>query len=580
LTDAPSQIESQIQQLAQRLQEIEQRLDVLEASRPDSVAPAAPTETLETLERPSVPSTGATLALIGRTLVVLGGGFLLRAITEADVFSRGLGTTLGIAYAILWILLAERDAARQRESSATFHGLAGAIIAFPLFWESTVRYDILPAATSAAFLMLLTAIALTVAWRRGLRELAWTFTLGYAFTALGLAFVTKAFLPFVAGVLLLGLVDLWLGYVREWHALAWFTAALSDASILLMTTVLFLRSDARSQVALEPVALMLLQLSLVVIYVGSFAGRTLARGRDVGIPESLQSVIVLAIGLGGALATLHVTGSGRELLAAVSLGLGAGGYAIVFSIIDKRLGSRTNFIFFSTLALVFTVVGIGVLLTGTGLVAALSIAALFTAWLGAYKQRATLSLHGAVYAVTAASVSGVLARAIHACVGPAETQIAIVTLPMLLILGAASTCCALPVALHGRTWGRLSRLPKLALITIVVMCLGAILVSIGARLLPSAQGAGVNATTPDPALVGSLRTAVLAFSALVLAAMGRWKSIYEATLLVYPILVFGGLKLLVEDLRTGRPVTLFVSLVIYGSALIFAPRLVRRGRTR
>jgi hypothetical protein len=542
LTDAPSQIESQIQQLAQRLQEIEQRLDVLEASRPDSVAPAAPTETLETLERPSVPSTGATLALIGRTLVVLGGGFLLRAITEADVFSRGLGTTLGIAYAILWILLAERDAARQRESSATFHGLAGAIIAFPLFWESTVRYDILPAATSAAFLMLLTAIALTVAWRRGLRELAWTFTLGYAFTALGLAFVTKAFLPFVAGVLLLGLVD--------------------------------------SQVALEPVALMLLQLSLVVIYVGSFAGRTLARGRDVGIPESLQSVIVLAIGLGGALATLHVTGSGRELLAAVSLGLGAGGYAIVFSIIDKRLGSRTNFIFFSTLALVFTVVGIGVLLTGTGLVAALSIAALFTAWLGAYKQRATLSLHGAVYAVTAASVSGVLARAIHAFVGPAETQIAIVTLPMLLILGAASTCCALPVALHGRTWGRLSRLPKLALITIVVMCLGAILVSIGARLLPSAQGAGVNATTPDPALVGSLRTAVLAFSALVLAAMGRWKSLYEATLLVYPILVFGGLKLLVEDLRTGRPVTLFVSLVIYGSALIFAPRLVRRGRTR
>lgn len=35
-------------------------------------------------------------------------------------------------------------------------------------------------------------------------------------------------------------------------------------------------------------------------------------------------------------------------------------------------------------------------------------------------------------------------------------------------------------------------------------------------------------------------------------------------------------KLLVEDLQTGRPATLFVSFALYGSALILAPRPARR----
>jgi hypothetical protein len=47
---------------------------------------------------------------------------------------------------------------------------------------------------------------------------------------------------------------------------------------------------------------------------------------------------------------------------------------------------------------------------------------------------------------------------------------------------------------------------------------------------------------------------------------------------VCPLLVLGGVKLLGEDLRHGRPATVFASLVLYGIALIVAPRLVRRNR--
>jgi hypothetical protein len=48
--------------------------------------------------------------------------------------------------------------------------------------------------------------------------------------------------------------------------------------------------------------------------------------------------------------------------------------------------------------------------------------------------------------------------------------------------------------------------------------------------------------------------------------------------LVYPTLAVGALKLLLDDLRKGRPATLFISFVLYGIALILAPRLARRGR--
>ncbi len=50
----------------------------------------------------------------------------------------------------------------------------------------------------------------------------------------------------------------------------------------------------------------------------------------------------------------------------------------------------------------------------------------------------------------------------------------------------------------------------------------------------------------------------------------------EGAWLVYPLLILTGLKFLVEDLRAGRPATLFVSFALYGLALIAGPWLCRR----
>ena len=91
-----------------------------------------------------------------------------------------------------------------------------------------------------------------------------------------------------------------------------------------------------------------------------------------------------------------------------------------------------------------------------------------------------------------------------------------------------------------------------------------------ARLLPAHEG------IPDPAALATLRSTVLAVTALVLAAAGRRAGREELVWLVYPVLALGGLKLLAQDVPQGRPATLVLSFAAYGAALILAPRLLRR----
>jgi len=82
--------------------------------------------------------------------------------------------------------------------------------------------------------------------------------------------------------------------------------------------------------------------------------------------------------------------------------------------------------------------------------------------------------------------------------------------------------------------------------------------------------------TADPGVAAVLRTAVLAALALGLAVAARRGSWPELGWLVYPLVALGGVKLLLQDLREGRPATHVLSLAIYGAVLVLAPRLVKR----
>jgi len=109
VNDRLSRLESEVQSLSRALERVEDRLGSLEkrAGTQASVG-TEPVATPAPVPSDSEVATGITFA--GRTLLVLGGGYLLRALTESGALPPMAGVTLGLTYALLWLLAADRAA--------------------------------------------------------------------------------------------------------------------------------------------------------------------------------------------------------------------------------------------------------------------------------------------------------------------------------------------------------------------------------------------------------------------------------------------------------------------------------------
>jgi hypothetical protein len=570
--------ESETGALTVRLDALEKRLSAMESavralrSGPDR--PAEPEGHPQPAGAPQPEAAvgwGETLPLVGRTFLVLAGAFLLRALTEAGVLPQLAGAALGILYALVWTVLADRSAAAGQRTSANLQGLATAIIAFPLLWEATAKFGFLSPGASAVGLAAVTVPGLFVASRQRLRQMAWTIALGAAVTTMALAVGTKMVVLFAACLLLLGGAMLWLGYVRGWYTLGWLVAVLVDVNMILLTAIVLLGDPSRVERILRPASLLGLQLSLIVVYLGSFAVRTVARGRNARAPEISQGIAALLIGLVGAVVVTRSASLSSLPLVIVSLLLAAGCYAASFTLTGTSIGKRRNFLFYTTVGLVAGLVACGALSPNPVRVVAFGLAGLVTAVLGAYAKRVTLTIHGAVFVVAAALASGLLPSSIRTLVEPSPTLEGFDRAALVSLVVAGLFCC-LPSKRHGRSWGRFALAPKTVVVAIFVLGIAAVVVALAAPVLPT-----TDSTLPDRAALAALRTGVLALGVLALAWLGRSPRFVEAGLLVYPLLVAGGLKLLLEDLRAGRPATLVISLALYGGAMMLAPRLRRDG---
>jgi hypothetical protein len=572
----PPELESRVEQLAARLEALERRLMLLERStsaRPgvapadsDLLPPAAAVEPDEVM-RVGAELRGETLPLIGRTILVLAGAFLLRAITEMGILPPVAGTAAGFLYALVWLAMADRAAGRERRYAAMFHGIASAIIALPLIWEATVKFEFLSPLAGAGALLATSVLTMIVVWRRSLRRLAWVVTVGAGSTALVLAVSTRSLALFASFLLILGSMTLWLGWLRGWRGPGWLAAVFADLSVLMATVMVLVGRSEQVLQILHPESVVTLQLALVLVYCGSLGARTLGTGDVLHTGEVTQGAAAVAIGLGGGYAVTRKLGEYDLRLGVVALVLAAGCYAASFAFIDRRSGGRTNFVFYTTAALLFTLVAFDTLLPTALATFAFAAAAVAAAWLGAARGRATLSLHGAAYAFVAAATSGLFVGAFDALTGETAPAPGAVTAGWIVALTSASVCVALPVATHGRTWGRFSLIPNAVVQAVSTLGVASVVVILVAPLLPA-----------DPAALAVLRTGVLALATIVLAWLGTTSRYRTSSWLVYPLLALGGLKLLLEDLPAGRAVTLFLSLALYGGALIVAPRILRRAR--
>jgi hypothetical protein len=565
MPDGLEQLHGRIEALAEELRHLRERLDGLEARLPPE-APArspAPSSTGEGIEE--VLSAGM-VALSGRTLVALGGGYLIRALTDAGGLPALAGVGLGLAYAVAWLLLADRAAAGGQRVSAAFHGLTSVLIAYPLLWETTVRFRLLPPPVALVLLVFVFAAGIAVAQRRRLAFLAWL-SAGLALaTSAGLFVATFHLLAALAALLAIATVVEWMADHDLWLGLRWPAALMLDAA-LLATIVLVSRPEGLPE-GYPPAPWSLavaLALATPAIYFSAIVDRTLRRKCPVRPFEVVQGAAALALGFGGAWRLLgsHPAAAALGLFCLV---LGAFGYAAAFAFIERREGHNRNFYFYSSVGGVLTLAGSQAILGPTPLTLALCLLSVGSAGLGRWFERTTLQVHGALYACVAAVETGLAWESWCALVGPRSGAW---TLPTSTGWIAALTAWAV-YALLAFTWrgngrGAAALLPRAISAAVAVFVLGGILVA------AFATGAG----SLSPAGIATLRTGTLALLVLGLGLAARRWVLQELTWFVYPLLLVGGVKLATQDLWQGRGFTLFLSLVLYGTALIAAPRLVR-----
>jgi hypothetical protein len=576
MSDRVAELEAKVAELSETLGKVETRLALIErglnpaAARRVRVAAAAAAgraadaDATATLLRRDAASVAATVSLAGRTLLILAGAFLLRAITDGGYIPTWVGVGTAFAYAGVWMALADRAAGQGQRATAGFYGAAAVAIAFPLLVEVAARFRIVSTWVAVLLLSAFTATALASAARRRFHALAWMVVVAALPSAFALMLAQGRVAPPLVFLVVLGVGTVWIGYVLDWHGLRWPVAAAVDLSVLLLAF-----EAVRPGAADGPLTAVLVQFAVIAAYLGSTAVRTLGLRRSVVVFEAVQAGAVLLAGLGGAaFVTARAAGGAALALGALSVAFGAAAYAVAFAFAD-RARTPANFGFYTSAGAAFVLAGATFLLPADAralLFAGLAVAA------AAGARRASgaiLAGHAALYAAAAALSGGVLAHAADAgFASPREVWAPATASGALATAAAAAAAWLLGASPAAKPVGRI---PRVALAAVVAGAAAGLVVGLA---VPPVAGAPPGA---DPGVVATLRTAVLALGALALAAAGRTARFAEARWLAWPVLAVAGVKMVVEDLPRSRPATLFLALALYGGALILVPRLRRRG---
>ena len=551
MSDRVAELESSVALLATELAALRDRVSVLETGTLLKTEHAP----LSAIPDVDVAEVEGWLALLGRTLVILGGAYLLRAMTSAQVVSYAVGVGAGLLYGAPWLLLAARAGSRGRRLDAFCYGASTALIGYPLVWEATTRFAVFTAAQSALLLGGLTAAAfvLSAVWR--LHSLAAIVTCGALACAFGLAISTGHWLPYTSLAIAIGFATLWLGYVRDWVFLRWPAALVANVMIVVLAG----RPERQFGWVL------LVQVIAIGGYLGSVAFRTMARNRRVLPFEVGQSVGILVLVVPSVFALLPAHSSGATIAAAILLFSGVAAYVMMFVLIERR-AHLANLFFYSLCGLVLTIAGATLAIPRTAPV--LTAVAGAAAAVLARRRVPVVFCTQAVLLTTAAAVSaGLFAASAAALTAPAALWPAPNgSASVALVCGIAALAIA-----PRRDAGALGHgiaAARLGLSAVVLCTVAGPTVYLAASLLQQTSGW-------DAAWLATLRTAVIVLMTLAVARVSRQIAWREAGWLIYPLLVVLGAKLLLSDLPSGRPVTLFIALAAYGIALITAPRALR-----
>ena len=548
------------EELERRIARIERYLGI-PAEQAASVPVAAVGAGIRNQSSPSEVST-ALLPILGRCLLGLAGAYLLRALTESGTLTPQTGVAAGIFYAMAWLVWAARTPATRRVEAA-LHSLTSVLVLSPLLWEATLHFRAISTWTAGALLLCFTLFGLAVSWRKNLLIVATIATLAGLGTAAALLVAARDVVPFTLVFLAIAAAVEISACLEHWLSERWLAAVAADLAVLLATWLVTNERGLPESYAPIPYGWLLgSQVALLAIYLSSTIIRTLFRGFTFTAFETAQCALAFLIGVGGGLRLSKEA----PAIALFALACAAACYVVSFARLERG-GSRRNFYTYSTFGILLVLAGSRILLSGTAAAAAWSALAIACVWVGGFFGRLTLQVHGGIYLLLALAGSGAFQHATAMVLGaaqwPDERQAA-----LWAGLAAAAVCYLLAARdVRGLSAWNSQTFRLVVAGTLVWMVAGA-----AAGVLTSAYHAGFGALASH-AYCATLRTGVLAGSALLLAWAGaRWSNV-ELSRLIYPLMVLGAYRLLIVDLHGNLKVPLFLSLLVYGAALIALPRL-------
>lgn len=574
MADNTARLEETVEQLKQTVLQLEHRLEALEngrvsrAARPREAAPEGTGPAAAVVEKnPYDPI--AILSLIGRLLLILAGGYFLRALTEMGTLPVPVGLALAFIYALVWLYLSDRAAGRGQVPSGVFHALASAMVAYPLVIEATIRFKVLSGVVPVLLVALLTAALLYLAWRHRLRVVAWIPVAAGLPAGVALLVQAGVVVPVACYLIAFGLAVLWFSYARGWNWLRWPVALAADIAVVGVT----LRALGPEHHELPAVA-MLLQSLLLAGYLASVAVQTLVRQRNVSIFEMLQTAAALAVGFGGAVYLTRDTGGALQVVLGLSsILVGAVCYGVAVRFIDGTDGLERNVYFYTTLGLLLVVTGLLLTLPEPWPAAFMAGLAVFAAASWTRVGRLFMLLHCIAYVIAAGVVSGLLVYSADVLAMNLDGPWVVPEGASLVLLTAAGVAAWIVTVRHGEDRTLPLRGLTFAVFVLFVTLAGGVIVG----FIAPAAGVGADKSV-DPGVLATVRTVVLSLATLLIAWLARKPRLRDWGWLVYPLLVGIGLKMVMQDFKFSRPSTMFIAMALYGTALIVAPRLRRGGK--
>jgi hypothetical protein len=433
------------------------------------------------------------------------------------------------------------------------------LILGPLVWEGCVRLKVMSSWTSAAVLSGFAFIALALSWRKRGIIIPAIVLVPSTLLAAALLIATDDIFPFTLALLALAAATEFAAWRNHPTGSRWLSAAVTDYAVLLFSWLMAREHGLPDgYVATSAEA---------AIYITSTVSQTLVSRLTLAFPEMVQTACALLIGIGGMVWVFRTHGAAMMALGVSGLIGGIACYAIAFLLVAQ---SKWNFRAWASYGLFLVLAGTSLLFAGYGFWALWCGCSVACCWAAMAARRPTLGLHGAVYLLLGAAVSGASGQPLSPLLGIGNAPVQWLV-PFLVMAAAMLSWVAI-----FRSWpGDVARWRKQAASFAISSIISWILAGMAARaLILSWQGVAERTTGPIP--FGTIGTVVLAIFAVALAWAGaRWR-LRELVWLAYGFMGLGAWNLAARDFVNERDLTLIISLLFYGGALILLPRMLHR----